>query len=107
VALVIYLGINVGAAALHQHHTANAPRSHEPSTKDTQSNFSPASLADDDGDSEENCTLCTVLHQARILAASADALALSAPTGDILPFLSLCLPCLPTSATHARAPPAA
>jgi hypothetical protein len=105
-ALVVYLAVNIGAAAVHHHHAPARACGELGVAKRAHPELHSASLADDD-DSEDNCTLCSVLHQVRILAASPNVESLSSPSGETLPAIAHSLPLRIPVATQARAPPAA
>jgi hypothetical protein len=100
-AMVVYLAVNIGVAALHQH-PGPPHAAHKASTSPLE--FGTASLADSD-EHDENCTLCNVLHQARILVASLNVETLNVPSAETIPAPTPFLPAPRAICTNARSPP--
>jgi hypothetical protein len=102
-ALTAYLVVNVGAGALHHHPGAET----QPGGLATASDFDlPFQTCDaTDGDGEEHCLLCSVLHLARILPTPCSVEAITVLTAKTVPTSAITRLYPLETATYARAPP--
>jgi hypothetical protein len=105
-ALAAYLVVNLGAGALHHHHGTALGSEHASATPDTGPQFRSGD-EDDDGDEEETCLLCSVLHLPQPLPCTTDAAVLIDLSGETLPAAPGLRPHLSPTPTRARAPPLA
>jgi hypothetical protein len=106
-ALTAYLVVNTGAAALHHHHheAASWP-GNVPAAGGTDLHFQTAGQAGD-GDEEETCPLCSVLHLAQTLPSKAHVDVRIALTGKALSVAAIIQPHRFATPTRARSPPLA
>jgi hypothetical protein len=101
-ALVAYLAIHLGVAALHHHH---AERSGSAAAAVGCPEVASAPADEDDGD-EHSCPICHVLHLAQHVGLVAPTVTAVAATGDAVTPPAVAHPHLLETSTHARAPPA-
>jgi hypothetical protein len=104
-ALTVYLVVNVGLVALHHHPVAGTRPGEVPAAPDTDLQFQTCNTAD--GDGEEDCLLCSVLHLARTLPTPCYVEAVTAVTGKAFPTSAITRLYPLETAAQPRAPPVA
>jgi hypothetical protein len=105
-ALTTYLVVNVGAGALHHHHGTAVGADEMPAAPCTGLLFQASDQADD-GDEEETCLLCSVLHLAQTSPCKVHATVFLALSGASLSTAACIRPHLFQTPTRARSPPVA
>jgi hypothetical protein len=102
-ALVLYSLVHVLVPALHRHHISDqAIASH----KALSTNNPAGTLGANDCDDEDSCPICSVLHQAQVLAVISDVRTGEALQSEAFAALPLIRPNPVESVLHSRAPPA-
>jgi Protein of unknown function (DUF2946) len=102
-ALATYLVVHVLGGALHHHHGTENGSERLQTTSNADLQFQTAGAGD--GDDEETCLLCSVLHLAQILPTALHFEAITTLTGEALSATAIIRPHHLQTATHSRGPP--